>query len=168
MHGGENYITVLGRYLAFALVFFSVTAFGDGFLDDDLDYSFEYGSATQVYVTGMSMYTSATNITIPATVVYEYLDSDENGNAHIKHRDCIVVRIGIYGIDNVNGNMLPHILLPAEVTLLSGIPGLGGKETRHRQQTQAAPYTAHLLGKFQNRVILVGNVAYRHIKLHCQ
>ena len=46
--------------------------FGD-FVDDDLRYNFESGSSTQVYVSGVKN-SSATHITIPATVRYEWTE----------------------------------------------------------------------------------------------
>ena len=87
----------LGGLLAFALLLSPLCAFGDVFLDDDLYYYFNEGSETQVCVGGLNN-PSATHITIPATVVYEYTDyndRDDDGNPKIKRRTCTVTRISL-------------------------------------------------------------------------
>ena len=87
----------LGKCLTLAF-FLSPLAVLGGFLDDDLSYRFESGSTTQVYVDSLRN-SSATSITIPATVVYEYYDQDdrdENYNPRLKRRTCTVTRIQGY------------------------------------------------------------------------
>ena len=90
----------LGRLLALSILAAPLAVWADRFLDDDLDYrfesgSFESGSETRVYVSGLYN-KSATHITIPSTVVYEYYDyndEDDNGNAKLKRRTCTVTSI---------------------------------------------------------------------------
>ena len=91
IHIARHVSATLGRCLAFALILSPFAACGDGFLDDDLNYWFEDGSSTQVYVWGLKN-SSATHITIPAMVVYEY--TDYNDSYKVKHRTCTVTRIG--------------------------------------------------------------------------
>ena len=83
------------RLVAFVLTLMPLYVFGE-FLDDDLYYGFESGSSqdSSVYVYGRNK--SATHITIPSTVVWEYHDyndCDDDGNARLKHRTCMVTRI---------------------------------------------------------------------------
>lgn len=84
-----------GEYLLLALLFVPCSDYADGFIDDILEYGFESGSTTQVYVWGLKN-SSATSITIPETVVYEYTDyndRDDAGKYKTKHRTCTVGRI---------------------------------------------------------------------------
>ena len=77
------------------LILFPLVILADCFLDDVLHYGFESGSTTRVYVSGLRE-SSATDITIPSTVVYEYTDyndKDDNGRYKIKHRTCTVTSI---------------------------------------------------------------------------
>ena len=102
-----------------ALMILSITAFGDGFLDDDLDYRFEDGSATRVYVWGLRNSTT-TSITIPQTVVYEYTDpndTDEDGRSKTKYRTCTVTRI--------DSNAFYNRSMLTSVTIQNGITNIG-------------------------------------------
>lgn len=85
---------LLMKKILFSLMMLSpIALIGDQFLDDVLSYGFESGSKTKVYVSGRRD-TSATEITVPATVVYEYQEKNSDGNYVTKHRTCKVTRIG--------------------------------------------------------------------------
>ena len=92
--------TKLGRCLVFTLISIVIAVFGDdglpGFLDDDLNYTFGYGSESQVYVKGLRN-KAATHITIPATVIYRYYDYYYDDSGHrvdvVKYRTCTVMEI---------------------------------------------------------------------------
>ena len=89
-------------------------------MDDDISYSFEYGSDTQVYVSGLRN-ASAISITIPRTVVYEYSDwgdCDDDGNLKIKCRTCTVMRI--------RDQAFYHRTSLRSVTIQSGLTSIGG------------------------------------------
>ena len=106
----------LGRGLALALLLAPIGVFGDQFLDDDMDYRFESGSTTQVYVYGLRNL-SATHITIPATVVHEYTDyndKDDDGHYKIKRRTCNVTSIGYCAFNNCSS--LASVTIPSSVT----------------------------------------------------
>lgn len=107
------------RLVAFVLTLMPLYVFGE-FLDDDLSYGFESGSSqdSSVYVYGRNK--SATHITIPSTVVYEYYDYndyDDDGHARLKHRTCMVTRI-------TNGAFQNYSSL-ASVTIGSGVTSIG-------------------------------------------
>ena len=91
----KRMVAAFCRLVAFVLTLMPLYVFGE-FLDDDLYYGFESGSSqdSSVYVYGRNK--SATHITIPSTVVWEYHDyndCDDDGNARLKHRTCMVTRI---------------------------------------------------------------------------
>ena len=95
-------VSAFCRLMAFGMMLMPLCAFGDRFLDDDLNYNFVDGysyrdvSTPRVYVHGLRN-KSTTHITIPSTVVYEYYDyndRDDDGHARIKHSTCTVTRIG--------------------------------------------------------------------------
>ena len=72
----------------------TVSVYGDGFLDDDLE--FKTIDSSSAYVRGLKN-KALTNVTIPRTVVYEYYDysdRDEEGNAKLKRRTYAVTSIG--------------------------------------------------------------------------
>ena len=101
------------------LMFCPLIALSDGFLDDVLNYGFEAGSTTLVYVSGLRD-NSATHIAIPSTVVYEYTDyndkKDDNGNYKIKHRTCTVNSIGGNAFDSCRN--LTSITIPDSATII--------------------------------------------------
>ena len=106
----------LGRLLALSILASPLAVWADRFLDDDLNYGFESGSDTRVYVAGLHN-DSATQITIPSTVVYEYYDSndrDDNGNAKLKRRTCTVTSIGNRAFYKCSG--LTSVTIPDSVT----------------------------------------------------
>ena len=106
----------LGRLLALSILAAPLGVRAVGFLDDDLSYDFESGSDTRVQVSGLRN-KSATHITIPSTVVYEYYDyndKDENGNAKLKRRTCTVSRISCWAFSNCSG--LTSVTIPDSVT----------------------------------------------------
>ena len=84
----------VGKFLILALLLVPFYTYADGFLEDDLYYTLEYSSTTQAYVNGLRNST-ATHITIPATVVYEYTEYDYRDDEwKIKRRTCTVTHIG--------------------------------------------------------------------------
>ena len=106
----------LCRLLALSILAAPLSVRADDFLDDDLSYRFESGSETRVYVYGLRN-TSATHITIPSTVVYEYYDyndRDDNGNAKLKRRTCTVTRIRNWAFSGCSG--LTSVTIPDSVT----------------------------------------------------
>lgn len=112
--------------LAFALAILlaPAMALGNRFLDDDLSYSFVYGSETEVYVSGLRN-TSATHITIPSTVVYEYADGyDETGNPIIKHRTCRVTGIGGLSCSGLTNVTIPNSVTSIEDSAFGNCSGL--------------------------------------------
>ena len=132
IHIARHASATLGRCLAFALILSPFAACGDEFLDDDLYYEFASGSSTsstQVYVSGLRN-SSATHITIPATVVYVYYDSndrDDDGNPRVKRRTCTVTSIGSSAFNSRSG--LRSVTIPSSVTSIgdwafSGCSGL--------------------------------------------
>lgn len=127
-------VAFLGRLLALSILAAPFAVRADGFLDDDLNYGFgsggfESGSDTRVCVSGLRN-KSATQITIPSTVVYEYYDSndsDENGNAKLKRRTCTVTSIGWDAFANCSS--LTSVTIQSSVTSIgydafSGCSGL--------------------------------------------
>ncbi|MBR3582810.1 MAG: leucine-rich repeat domain-containing protein [Kiritimatiellae bacterium] len=103
------------KAFAFALAILLAPAMvlGDGFLNVDLNYDFESGSETEVYVCGC-FNKSATNITIPEVVVYEYVVLDEDGQGIVKQRTCRVTRIGRNAFSDCNA--LTSVTISASVT----------------------------------------------------
>ena len=126
----RNTSATLGRCLIFALFLSPFTVHGeiDGrFLDDDLNYAFESGSSTHVYVWGLNN-SFATHITIPSTVVYQYYnDFDDEGNPRVKRRTCRVMSITDSAFNGCSG--LTSVTIPDSVTSIgssafSGCSGL--------------------------------------------
>lgn len=130
----------LGRLLALSILAAPLSAWAD-FLDEDLYYSadfldredpyysYESASDTWVYVSGLRNKT-ATHITIPSTVVFEYYDyndKDENGNAKLKRRTFTVTSIRYSAFSGCSG--LTSVTIPDSVTSIgynafSGCSGL--------------------------------------------
>ena len=126
----RNTSATLGRCLIFALFLSPFTVHGeiDGwFLDDDLNYAFESGSSTHVYVWGLKN-SFATHITIPSTVVCQYYnDFDDEGNPRVKRRTCRVMSITDSAFNGCSG--LTSVTIPDSVTSIgssafSGCSGL--------------------------------------------
>ena len=133
----------LSRLLALSILAAPLGVWADRFLDDDLSYMFESGSETRVYVSRIRS-TSATHITIPWTVVYEYedyYDKDENGNAKLKRRTCTVTRIGNNAfsgcswltsvtignsVTNIGGYAFYNCSGLTSVTIGDGVTSIGG------------------------------------------
>ena len=111
----------LGRLLALSILAAPLAVWADDrFEVGDLYYSFESGSDTRVYVYGLRN-ASATHITIPLTVVYEYIDyndKDDNGNAKLKRRTCTVTCIGTEAFEGRSG--LTSVTIPDSVTSIGG------------------------------------------------
>ena len=104
--------------IALSLILSPLVVFGDGFLDDDLNYSFESGSTTRVYVSGLKN-TSATHISIPSSVTYEYTDysdKDDEGHYKIKHRTCSVRSMASSAFSGRTG--IERVTIPSSVTAI--------------------------------------------------
>ena len=122
-NGVENSYVVL---IVLSLILSPLVVSGDGFLDDDLSYSFEAGSTTRVYVSGLKN-VSATHISIPSTVKYEYTEYDDEGLSRIKHRTCSVKSIANSAFYWRTG--IEQVTIPSSVTAIgsyafSGCTGL--------------------------------------------
>ena len=112
-------VAFLGRLLALSILAAPLSVWALGFLDDDFYYNFESGSDTRVRVSGPRN-TSATHITIPSTVVYEYYDyndMDDNGHAKLKRRTCTVTGIEGGAFYNCSGL--------TSVTIGNGVTSIG-------------------------------------------
>ncbi len=147
-------------------------AYGDKFLDDELNYSFEYGSSSQVCVTGLKN-SSATSINIPATVLYEYTDysdQDDDGHYKIKHRACTVTRIGrdaFYNCSWLTGNLnIPDSVTCIDYFAFCNCSGLTGDIKLPSNLTSIGTYAFHgcsgLTGdlRIPDTVMSIGNGAF--------
>ena len=111
----NNATMAIGRCLTFAMLFSPIAVLGVGFLDNDLEYAFEEGSDSQVYVSGLRNKV-ATDIVIPPAVIYEYHDYsgwNGKGSAPIRYRVCMVTRIGdeALGLNAVSPNRLSSVVV---------------------------------------------------------
>ena len=87
----------LMKKMLFSLMMLSpIALIGDQFMDDVLNYMFMPGSTTEVFVSSRRD-SSATDITVPSTVVYEYQEKNSDGKYVTKHRTCKVVCVGFEG-----------------------------------------------------------------------
>ena len=128
---------IVGSCLALAFFLSPFAACGDRFFDDDLYYWLESDSSTQVYVSGLRN-SSATHITIPATVVYEYTDyndRDDEGNARVKRRTCTVTSIGNSAFYGCSGLTLPIRFRTMSVPPSAGHPALFRQNTKRISQS---------------------------------
>ena len=110
------------RLAAFVLVFAPLCGKCEGFMDDDLCYSFLPGSDTQVCVTGLKNQ-SVINIAIPESVVFEYRSEDENGNYITKQRTCSVTRIEENAF--IGCGWVTSLAIPSSVKSIGGCAFLG-------------------------------------------
>lgn len=93
-NGAEENGQMMRKMLIVSLLMLSsIALLGGEFLDDKLNYSFEYGSSTQVYVSGLRN-SDTTDVTIPTTVEYEFSEYDSSVSKYVtKRRTCTVTRI---------------------------------------------------------------------------
>ena len=111
----------LGRCLTVALMLSHFASFADGFLDDVLEYRFEWvtGGSKVVYVSGLKDM-SVTSVTIPSTVQYEYTKESHNDEGetitHTCHETWTVtgIRSGAFA----GCSDLTSVTIPSSVTTI--------------------------------------------------